>query len=118
MRTSNVDHADLERRRTIATPSLRRRAGTCGTDRRFGADGMRVASPGAVDQDEWNEPVACCDCGAAIWPDVDRAFACSPEAYLCFACAERRGGTYALDEERWTVAPDVAGLPDERQAHP
>jgi hypothetical protein len=72
----------------------------------------------AVNQDEWLEPDSCCECGAPIWPDVDRSFVCSPEAYLCFACAERRGGVYDAAEERWTAAPDVVGLPDERRPHP
>jgi hypothetical protein len=71
-----------------------------------------------MNQHEWNEPTVCCDCGASIWPEVARAFACSPEAYLCFECAERRGGVFDATEERWIVAPNVADLPDERRPHP
>jgi hypothetical protein len=68
-----------------------------------------------MNQDEWGETTRCCDCGAEIWPEADRAFPCSPETYVCFACAERRGGAYDADEDRWVVAPDVAGLFDERR---
>jgi hypothetical protein len=59
----------------------------------------------------------CCLCGAPIWPETDRSFACSPEEFLCFACSERRGGVYEAREDRWVVAPDVAGLFDERRPH-
>lgn len=65
----------------------------------------------------WDDASACIDCGAELWPDVDRAFLCSSEIYLCFECAERRGGVYEADEDRWVVPPDVAGLPDERRPH-
>jgi hypothetical protein len=68
--------------------------------------------------DEQDEAVACIGCGAELWPDVDRAFACDDDSFLCFECAERRGGVYDADEERWSVPPDVIGLPDERRAHP
>lgn len=71
-----------------------------------------------MNQDEWTEEVSCCACGATFWPDVDRGFACSPEAYLCFACSEQRGGAYDADEDRWVIAPDTSGLLDERRAHP
>jgi hypothetical protein len=64
------------------------------------------------------EAVPCCACGASLWPDVDRGFACSPDAYLCFQCAEERGGVYDAQEDRWVVPPDVSGLPEERRAHP
>ncbi len=80
--------------------------------------GTGVACDRAVNQDEWAEPTACCDCGASMWPEVERAFPCSPETYLCFVCAERRGGVFDATEERWIVAPNVAGLPDERRPHP
>jgi hypothetical protein len=72
----------------------------------------------AVNHDEWLEPTICCDCGASIWPETERAFACSPESYLCFACAERRGGVFDAAEERWTTAPDVEDIADERRPHP
>jgi hypothetical protein len=69
-------------------------------------------------EDESEEAVACCACGASLWPDVDRGFACSPEAYLCFRCAEQRGGVYDGQHDRWVIAPDTSGLVDERRAHP
>jgi hypothetical protein len=70
------------------------------------------------DIDETEEPTACLQCGAELWPEVDRAFPVGPDAYLCFECAERRGGVYDADEDRWVVAPTVAGLGDERRPHP
>jgi len=66
-------------------------------------------------EDDWSEPTTCCECGAPIWAEVDRAFPCSADDYLCFACAERRGGVYDAFEDRWTAPPDVSGLPDERR---
>jgi hypothetical protein len=64
-----------------------------------------------------DETSDCVECGAELRPEVDRAFACSPDTYLCFECAERRGGVYDADEDRWTVAPDVSGIVDERRPH-
>jgi hypothetical protein len=63
-----------------------------------------------MNSSEWIEPALCNDCNATIWPEVDRSFACSPEMFLCFACAVRRGGSYDANHERWTAAPDVGGL--------
>ncbi len=72
----------------------------------------------ARDAEGWEETSSCIDCGAELWPDRDRAFPSGPETYLCFDCAERRGGVYDADEDRWTVPPDATGLPDERRPHP
>jgi hypothetical protein len=60
----------------------------------------------------------CAGCGVELWPAVDRAFASGDSVYLCFECAEHRGGVYDEDEDRWTVAPDVSELGDERRPHP
>jgi recombinational DNA repair protein (RecF pathway) len=60
----------------------------------------------------------CCDCGATIVPATDRAFALNDNEFLCFDCAVRRGGAFDAAQERWTVPPDVANVPDERRAHP
>jgi hypothetical protein len=49
---------------------------------------------------------------------VECAYAVGPETYLCFACAERRGGAYDSDEDRWVTPPNETGIPDERRAHP
>jgi hypothetical protein len=70
-----------------------------------------------TNQDEWADPTTCIDCGAPIWPEADRAFASAPGVYLCFACAERRGGVYDAAQDRWVTAPDVSGLYDERRLH-
>jgi hypothetical protein len=68
--------------------------------------------------DRDDEGEICCLCGARFWPEIDRGFACSPEDYLCFACAERCGGIFDAREDRWVVAPDVSGLKDERRPKP
>ena len=70
------------------------------------------------DTNGWDEATTCMDCGAEIWPEVDRAFAYGPEEYLCFECSERRGGVFDIDQDRWTVAPDLCGVADERRPHP
>ncbi len=71
-----------------------------------------------MNESEWAETTVCFICGAELSPEVDRAFACSPEIYLCFECAEARGGVYDAGEDRWVVAPDTSGLADERRPHP
>jgi hypothetical protein len=71
-----------------------------------------------MNNSDWEESTTCCDCAAPLWPDVDRAFACGPDSFLCFACAERRGGRYDTGEDSWVVPPDVSGLPVERRVHP
>jgi len=68
------------------------------------------------DQDE--ELTTCVDCGTALLGGPDQSYACGPGAYLCFACAERRGGVFDAHEDRWTRPPDVSGIPDERRPHP
>lgn len=70
------------------------------------------------DAEGWEETATCVECGAELWPERDRAFACGPDSYLCFACSERRGGIYEANHDRWSVPPDVSGLPDERRPHP
>lgn len=67
-----------------------------------------------MDQSEQEDIVECIDCGASISPGVDRAYAVTTDAWLCFECAERRGGVYDSDEDRWVTAPNVADLPQER----
>ncbi len=76
-----------------------------------------TTSVGQPNQDESAEPTACLECDAPLDPEADRAFACSPDAFLCFACSERRGGVFDAAQDRWVVAPNVAGLPDERRPH-
>jgi hypothetical protein len=72
----------------------------------------------AMDEEELDELVECLDCGEPIVPGPDRAFAVSSEAFLCYACALRRGGAYDVGEDRWVSPPDVADEPDERRPHP
>ncbi len=66
---------------------------------------------------EAEELVECFDCGATIAPALDRAFAISDDAFLCFDCALKRGGVFDADEDRWTKPPRVGDLPDERRPH-
>jgi hypothetical protein len=70
------------------------------------------------DLDERDDMSTCIDCGAPLPGEGARSYANAPASYLCFACAERRGGVYDEDEDRWTIPPDVSGLPDERRPHP
>jgi hypothetical protein len=67
--------------------------------------------------DDPNDFVDCLDCGATIVPSLDRAFALSNEAFLCFECAARRGGAYDVEKDRWTTPPNVSDEPDERRPH-
>ena len=67
--------------------------------------------------DDRDDSSTCTDCGATMF-EGDQSFASSADTYLCFACAERRGGVYDGARDRWTVPPDVTGLPDERRPHP
>jgi hypothetical protein len=54
--------------------------------------------------------VTCLDCGAELAPGSDRDFEFGTAGTLCWACAERRGGTYDEHESRWSESPDVADL--------
>ncbi|MBI2388310.1 MAG: hypothetical protein HYV09_01725 [Deltaproteobacteria bacterium] len=72
----------------------------------------------AMEREEYDELYQCIDCKSPISPETDRAFAVSPEEYLCFDCAVRRGGLYDGDEDRWIRAPFVGDEPDERRPHP
>jgi hypothetical protein len=70
-----------------------------------------------MDTGENEELTECCECGAEVVPAIDSAYVLDG-AVLCFDCAVRRGGDYDAEEERWTVAPRVSDLPDERRPHP
>lgn len=74
-------------------------------------------SQDSSERSDWDDATSCVECGAVLWPDVDRPFASSPETFLCYSCAERRGGVYDAAYDRWSVPPDVSGLPDERRPH-
>lgn len=67
--------------------------------------------------EELEDIVECIDCGAPMAPGQDRAFALSDDAFLCLACATRRGGVYDETEDRWAAAPNVGDEPDERRRH-
>jgi len=79
--------------------------------------GIERASSRLMNESEWKGVTTCIACGAEVSPEVDRAFACSSDNYLCFECAEARGGVYDADEDRWIAAPDTSGLEDERRPH-
>ena len=63
-------------------------------------------------REESDELVACALCGATIAPASDRGYSFGENAVLCFQCAERRGGRYDSDEDRWTSEPSVGDLVD------
>lgn len=60
---------------------------------------------------EASELDTCADCGAEVHVARDRTFAAPGDRVLCFACAERRGGSYDELHDVWTQAPDLSGLP-------
>ncbi len=62
-------------------------------------------------------PTICADCGLDTGLDDSRAFEVTDDEVLCWACALRRGGVFDAEQERWTVPPDLADLPDERRPH-
>ncbi|HET8939409.1 MAG TPA: hypothetical protein VFN67_38450 [Polyangiales bacterium] len=61
---------------------------------------------------EARDLVACLSCGAEVSLGVDRVFAVTEDAALCFACAVRRGGSYSEAHDHWTKAPNLKGLRD------
>lgn len=63
-------------------------------------------------QSEARDLVSCLSCGAEVSLGVDRVFAVTEDAGLCFACAVRRGGSYSEAHDQWTKAPSLEGLPD------
>ncbi len=71
-----------------------------------------------MDREEEGELTTCAECGSEIAPATDEAFAFGETGFLCMECALRRGGVYDADQDRWTVAPDVSDLWDERRPHP
>ena len=58
------------------------------------------------------DPVALWAGTSAVY-GAERAFGFGDENWLCWACAEARGGRYDARREQWERAPDVSGLPDE-----
>lgn len=61
---------------------------------------------------EARDLVSCLSCGAEVSIGVDRVFALTEDAALCFACAIQRGGSYSEAHDTWTKAPDISGLRD------
>jgi hypothetical protein len=61
-------------------------------------------------REELEDQTSCADCGALISRAGERGFAFGESEVLCFACAERRGGSYDSDEDRWTRSPSLSGL--------
>lgn len=67
-------------------------------------------------REEAEQYAACADCGAQILPSADRGYAFGAQGALCWSCAIRRGGSYDADQDRWTVAPEVADLQEREPA--
>jgi hypothetical protein len=61
---------------------------------------------------EARDLVSCSACGAEVSLAVDRVFALSEDAALCFACAVRRGGSYSEARDQWTKPPNLSGIRD------
>ncbi len=52
----------------------------------------------------------CADCGTAILPGSERAYAFGDGSVLCWDCAIVRGGTYDAEEDRWVRRPSTQGI--------
>lgn len=59
---------------------------------------------------ETRELASCAVCGAEIAPATDRAYAFGPDSFLCFRCAEHRGGTWDEHHDVWDNAPSTGDL--------
>ena len=66
-----------------------------------------------MDPEDREDLDVCCLCGAALSVESDCAFAFGAQNLLCAECATARGGRYDAERDRWDVAPDLTGLPDE-----
>lgn len=64
---------------------------------------------------ESDDLTLCMHCGAEISIAVDRTYAVTDQAGLCFACAVARGGSYDEAHDTWTRLPTLAGLPSARE---
>jgi hypothetical protein len=60
---------------------------------------------------ESRELASCLACGAEVVPGRDRAFALSPDRFLCFSCATQRGGSWDELHDHWTAEPETRDLP-------
>lgn len=67
---------------------------------------------------ERSDIVGCIECGQSVDTTFDHPFAITDEIVLCASCATRRGGAYDSDKEKWTVAPRLEEIPEERRPHP
>lgn len=52
----------------------------------------------------------CADCGAEVDPGRERAYGFGSGAFLCYACAVRRGGNYDEARDAWRKKADTRGL--------
>ena len=59
---------------------------------------------------ETRDLTCCADCGTDLDPGRERACGFGTEAFLCYACAVRRGGRYDEVHDRWMEAPDTGDL--------
>ena len=59
----------------------------------------------------------CLECGATISAVVDRVFAVGCDDVICMECAERRGGEYDEEEDRWKITPQIDDLLQAVESH-
>ena len=62
------------------------------------------------EQREAEIPLFCVECGVETVARLERGFAISSDAVLCFDCARQRGGRWDEEQARWSVEPDARGL--------
>lgn len=82
----------------------------------FAQELVRAEERVTTDDDGTEDLVRCIDCGVLVSPATDRVYAISAEDFLCSSCAERRGGEYDEDEDRWTAAPELDEEPVREKA--
>jgi hypothetical protein len=60
---------------------------------------------------EREEIVTCVDCGSPLDVERERGYSATSEWALCWSCALTRGARFDENEDRWSVPPDLTGLP-------
>jgi recombinational DNA repair protein (RecF pathway) len=68
-------------------------------------------------REELLQEATCVSCGETVSPGLGRAFLISDDDFLCFECAEERGGRWDERRDAWVEAPDLRDLMDAHRAH-
>lgn len=63
-----------------------------------------------MELEEWENFVACVECGGVLDMSLDPVFAFDDDDCLCVECATKRGAVYDSAYRTWTRPPDLRGL--------